>query len=85
MKIDFKTNFAIGNFDTLQDKLIAVPHHKHNEVHLCLKGELNIPIATIKLCDSDLAKDMEETYEDSLALCQEIVRRFNEFPQNLKQ
>lgn len=46
---------------------------------------MNIPIADIELYDSDLYKDFDATYEDASALCEEIARRFNEFPQELKK
>ena len=85
MKISVKMQFVDGEFDTLTDNLIAVTYHKHGEVQLCIESNMNIPIADIKLYDSDLYKDFDATYEDASALCEEIARRFNEFPQELKK
>ena len=85
MKISVKMQFVDGEFDTLTDNLIAVPYYKHGKVHLCIKSNMNIPIADIKLYDSGLFKDFDATYEDASALCREIARRFNEFPKELKK
>lgn len=41
--------FIEGEFNTLTDNLIAVPYHKHGKVYLCIKANVNIPIADIKL------------------------------------
>lgn len=85
MKIKLKMLFVNGEFDTLTDNLVAVPYHKRGKVYLCIKSNMNIPIADIKLYDSGLFKDFDDTYEDASALCKEIARRFNEFPKELKK
>ena len=85
MKIKVKMQFVEGEFDILTDNLVAVPYHKHGKVHLYIKANMNIPIADIKLYDSGLLKYFDATYEDASALCKEIARRFNEFPQEAKQ
>ncbi len=79
MDIQLKWKYAEGEFDTKTMKLICLParevkHEKNAE--LCIKDEKwNVSIAEILLGDR----------ESSNALCEEIARRFNEFPQELKR
>lgn len=84
MEINTRIQFVKGAFDTKKDKLICVPYHKHGEVLLCFKSNMNVPFAKIKLYSSDRFVDFDATYKDASALGEEIARRFNEFPQDQK-
>lgn len=84
MEIGHKFDFVEGDFDTKKGKLIAVPHMKYNEVHLCFKANMNIPFAKIKLYSGDKFSTAEKVSEDAYKLAEEIARRFNEFPEEYK-
>lgn len=82
MKVLLKWDYAKGEFDTKTMKLICVKARgkrvfgpDENEASLCIKDGMNFSIAEIHMGDA----------EDSNALCEEIVRRFNEFPEELKR
>ena len=78
MKIKLTWSFAKGELDTKTMKLISLPaRESRNEVDadLCIKDGYNFTIAKIHMGNAESAN----------ALCKEIVRRFNEFPEELKQ
>lgn len=78
MIVQLKWKYAEGEFDTKTMKLICLPARevKHErDAELCIADGWNISIAEIHLGDR----------ESSNALCEEIVRRFNEFPDELKK
>lgn len=69
---------AEGELETKTMKLICVPvveKNRKDEALLCIKSDLNFSIANVYLGDKD----------NSIALCEEICRRFNEFPEELKR
>jgi hypothetical protein len=77
MEIKLKWEYSSGEYDTKTMKLIDIPARatKYEEdAELCIADGGNLAIAEIHLGDLD----------SSNALCKEIVRRFNEFPEELK-
>lgn len=82
MEIQLKWKYAQGTFDTKSMKLLCLPargkrafHPEEVDAELCIEDGMNFTIAEIHTGDKD----------SSNALCQEIVRRFNEFPEELKR
>lgn len=85
MEIKLKWRYAEGTFDTKTMELISLParaakHEKDAEICIQTYNEngskgWNLSIAEIHLGD----------IESSNALAAEIVRRFNEFPEELKK
>lgn len=80
MEIKIKWDCANGSIDTKDMKLICVPARKRVfgpdeiDASLCIKNGMNLVIAEIHTGNM----------ESSNALCKEICRRFNEFPQEEK-
>lgn len=85
MEISHKIEFVQGPFETKTGQLVAVMKRKYGDVHLCFEANMNITFAKIKLFSSDLAVDADATMESAYALGNEIARRFNEFPEDLKK
>lgn len=82
MNIKLNWSYAQGECDTKKMKLLCIPARGKrvfgpNEIdaNLCIKDGMNFCIASIHLGDAD----------SSNALCEEICRRFNEFPEELKR
>lgn len=78
MEIKLKWEYASGECNTKTMKLIDIPARAskyEKDAALCISDGCNFAIAEIHLGD----------LESSNALCKEIVRRFNEFPEELKQ
>lgn len=82
MDIKLKWEYAEGEYDTKTMKLICLPARGKRmfsddeiDADLCIEDGMNVCIANIHLGDVD----------SSNALCEEIVRRFNEFPKELKK
>ncbi|WP_052100748.1 hypothetical protein [Porphyromonas gulae] len=81
MKIKINQRFASGEADTKDMKLMCLKARGQRlsgyegDADLCIGGDWNIQIASIHTGD----------VESSNALCAEIVRRFNEFPEELKR
>jgi hypothetical protein len=82
MEIKLKWNYADGEFDTKTMKLLCIPGRGKRlfgademDADLCIKDGMNFQIASVHLGD----------LESSNALCKEIARRFNEFPDELKR
>ena len=81
MEVKLKWKYASGTFDTKTMKLSCIPARGKRvfgadeiDADLCIKDG-SVAIAQIHLGD----------VESSNALCEEIVRRFNEFPEDLKR
>ena len=82
MEIEIKWNYAKGTVDTKDMELICVPARGRRicgpdewGADLCIKDGFNLAIAHIHTGD----------VESSNALCEEICRRFNEFPKEQKR
>ena len=82
MEVKLKWKYASGTLDTKTMKLVCIPARGKRafgademDADLCIDDGWNLAIAQIHLGD----------VESSNAFCQEIVRRFNEFPEELKQ
>jgi len=78
MKITPKISFVEGSFDTIDAELICIPHRKYGEVSICVKSNMHVPIAKIKLHSKDLAIDADVVFEDASKFGEELVRRWNE-------
>ena len=79
MDITPKMDFVEVSFDTKDAEMVCVPKRKYRTVGLCIKaGNWNIPMAEIKLYDSDRFKEADETFDDAKAFGEEIARRWNE-------
>ena len=80
MKLTLKWNYAEGDFDTKDVKLVAIVGNKsrgERSADIAISDGMNYCIGSIDLGATQL--------EDANALAKEIVRRFNEFPAELKQ
>lgn len=82
MLVQLKWEYAEGEIDTKTAKLICIPARGKRQfgpdefdADLCIQDGMNFCIANIHLGDAD----------SSNILCQEIVRRWNEFPEELKR
>lgn len=84
MKIVLKWKYMDkpAEFDTKTMKLVCIPGRGRRsfgpdepDADMCIKSGMNLTIAEVHTGDVDSAN----------ALCEEIVRRFNEFPEELKQ
>jgi hypothetical protein len=70
-------DYTEGSFDTDDIKMVCVAKQKYNEVSLCIVDHKKIfPIAEIKLCGC-FQMDAIRTYNDAIALCDEIAKRWN--------
>lgn len=82
MKIQLKWEYASGELDTQTMKLFCLPARGKRcfgpdevDADLCIEDGMSLCIANIHLGDA----------ESSNALCEEICRRFNDFPEELKK
>lgn len=82
MKITLEWDYAQGDLDTKTMKLLCIPGRGKRlfgademDADLCIKDGMNFCIANIHMGN----------LESSNILCEEIVRRFNEFPEELKK
>lgn len=78
MILQLKWKYASGTFDTKTIQMVDIParpHRGENDAEICLKDGMNYAIAQIYLGDA----------ESTNALAKELVRRWNEFPEELKQ
>lgn len=85
MDISHKLEYVEGDFDTVTGELVAVQNPKYGSVTLCFRANMNITFAEVKLHSRDLAMDADAVLDSAYALAEEITRRFNEFPQELKK
>ena len=78
MKLKLKWKYAEGEFDTKTMRMVDIPARGFRceyDAEICIKDGYNLSIAEIHLGD----------VESSNALAKELVRRWNEFPEELKQ
>lgn len=79
MKLTLKWSYAHGDFDTKDVELVAIVGQKskgERSADIAIRDGMNLCIGSIDLGATQL--------EDANALAKEIVRRFNEFPQDQK-
>ena len=80
MKLTLKWSYARGDFDTKDVELVAIVGQKfkrERSADIAIKDGMNFCIGSIDLGDTQI--------EDANALAKEIVRRFNEFPEDKKR
>ncbi len=78
MILELKWKYASGNFDTKTIQMVDIPARPtrgERDAEIALKDNWNYGIAEIHL----------GTVESSNAFAKELVRRWNEFPEELKQ
>ena len=78
MKLKLKWKYAEGVFETKSVKLIDLPAREikgERDAEIAIKDSWNFSFAEIHLGD----------VESSNAFAKELVRRWNEFPEELKQ
>lgn len=83
MEIKINWKYVQRVFDTKKAELVCVPAAERmkdsrapvNDAALCVKDGVNLTLALVRTGDRD----------SSEALCREIVRRFNEFPEEEKK
>ena len=78
MKLKLKWKCAKGEFDTKTVQMVDIPARSildEFDAEICISDGYNLSIAEIHLGD----------LESSNALAKELVRRWNEFPEELKQ
>lgn len=82
MIIKLEWSYAQGELDTKTMKLLCIPARGKRvmaadeiDADLCIEDSMNLCIANIHMGN----------VESSNTLCEEIVRRFNEFPEELKR
>lgn len=79
MKITPKLEYVSGSFDTDNCEMVSVSRYKYKTVNLCIRSENGflVPLAEIKLYDSELYVDADATFEDAKAFGEEIAKRWN--------
>ena len=78
MILKLKWKYASGEFDTKTIPMVDIPARPtrgEKNAEICLADGMNFSIAEIHLGDA----------ESSNAFAKELVRRWNEFPEELKQ
>jgi len=78
MKLKLKWKYAEGEFDTKTMQMIDIPARPtrgEKDAEIAIKDGMNFSFAEIHLGNA----------ESSNAFAKEIVRRWNEFPEELKQ
>lgn len=78
MKIKLNWPYVSGEIDTKDLELIDLPAREskyEKDASICIRDGMNFQISLVHLGDR----------ESSNALAKEIVRRFNEFPEDLKR
>lgn len=78
MKLKLKWKYAEGEFDTKTIQMVDIPARPircERNAEIAIKDNWNYSIAEIRLGD----------VESSNAFAKELVRRWNEFPEELKQ
>lgn len=82
MKIKFKYFTDKLDLDTKTMKLVCI---KARGKRVCGPDEINATLAIRDSINLSIADILIGDVESSNALCEEIVRRFNEFPEELKR
>jgi len=74
-----KMDFVDGSFNTEDAEMVCISSWKYRTVELGIKtgNGWNVPVAEIKLYDSDLFKDADITFDDAKRFGEEIARRWN--------
>ena len=78
MLLKLKSKYAHGNFDTKTIQMVDLPARPtmgEKDAEIAIKDGMNFSIAEIHLGDA----------ESSNAFAKELVRRWNEFPEELKK
>lgn len=80
MEITPIMDFVSGSFNTKEAEMVSLSKWKYRTVELCIKSDngWNVPVAEIKLYDSELFKDADATFDSAKVLGEEIARRWNE-------
>lgn len=82
MEIKIKWRYAAGSVDTKEMELVYILARGRR---ICGPDEIDAELAISNGMNLVVAQIHTGDVESSNALCKEIVRRFNEFPQDQKQ
>lgn len=77
MNIKFIGDCVVGETSLDELKIICVSSEKYKTVDLCIKGNMYIPFAKIKLFDTNRFIDAKKSFECATALGEEIAKAFN--------
>ena len=80
MEIKINWDYAKGVVDTKDMKLACIPAREskgERDAELCINPPKGMTLSIAEIHTGDI--------ESSNLLCEEIVRRFNEFPEELKR
>jgi hypothetical protein len=77
MELIHKFENVTGTTSLEELKIITVSSKKNATVSLCIKLNMHIPFARIKLYSRDKFKDAEACFESAKILGEEIERRWN--------
>lgn len=77
MNIKFISENIDGETSLDKLKIVSVAKKRDAEVLLCIKSNMNIPFASIRLFDTDRFVDAKKSFEAAEALGNEIVKAFN--------
>ena len=80
LKHKFKN--VIGSISVDELKIVSVSSQKHATVKLCIKSNMHIPFAQIRLYDTNLLQDAEATFESAKILGEEIEKRWTKSAQD---
>ncbi len=78
MSTELKHRFegVTGSISIDELEIISVSKKKYAEVYLCIKSNMNLPFAKIKLYNTDRFIDAESCFESAKALGKEIERHW---------
>ncbi len=76
MELKHKFENVSGNISMDELEIVSVSKDKYATVDLCIKSNMNIPFAMIKLYSRDRYVDAEACFESAKALGKEIERRW---------
>jgi len=71
--------FVEGSCSIDEIEMISVAGKKHATVDLCIKSNMHVPFASIKLYSRHRFIDAAACFESATALGKEIARRFNAY------
>lgn len=80
MKLTLKWEYAEGELDTRKMVLVSIPGREtrgERAAEIAVKDGMNYVVGSIDLGSTQV--------EDANRLAEEIVRRFNDFPEDLKR
>lgn len=84
MEIKHRFENVEGNITLDELEIISVSSKKNVKVDLCIKSNMNIPIARIKLYSRDRFVDAKVCFESAEAIGKEIERRWKLKDENKK-